>query len=819
MWWPVVVSLFVAQTPTGSADGGSFDEPRGHWESRTRVSELPPLADGGSFEADEAAAPRGVTAADPDGGGFDAGEEATPRGTTVADPDGGAFEAEEAAAGPDGGVWDAEDEAAPGGTPAADAGVGFTTKVVGQRGPDVRRITGSAVTLGEEDLERRELNDIHRVLGEVPGVYFREEDGLGLRPNIGLRGANPDRSAKVTLMEDGVLLTPAPYSAPAAYYFPLVTRMVGLEVYKGPAAIRFGPQTIGGAINLRTREVPKEHLFKLDVAGGSRFQARVHGVAAVGTERWGLLAEGVFLRDEGFKVLDRGGNTGFERGEVMLKGRVSPNDAWQQQLEVKATLSLEDSRETYLGVSTEDFEATPNRRYATTALDRMEWNRLSVTARWSAQPASWLSLSAAAYRHSMFRAWNRLDRFRRGPGLYELLVQPVRGGLDGQYLGVLRGAVDSSSLDESLIVLNNARTLVSQGVQAEAVAKLTTGPVQHELEAGLRFHHDEVRRNHTATGYAVVGGALEPDALPVAQDALNRGLSRAGALHLHDTMTWGRLLVSPGMRVELIDTVFKDDLSGKTSRSLQAVPLFGAGAVVALPLGLNVFGGVHQGFSPVTPGQSADVRPERALHGELGVRSPSRRRRLELVGFWSEYSNITGECTGSTGCVDDALNRQFNGGAARIVGLEALASVVIPLPADIELVPQVTYTLTSARFLSDFTSSNPIWGVVRAGDLIPYVPMHQGSARLIFNRDALSLSVGAEFSGGVVEEAGDGLSQPTVPGRVLLDATASYRVGLFQFYAQGMNLTNQQVVVARRPFGARPLAPLAVQAGVRVQWP
>ncbi|MCA2977924.1 MAG: TonB-dependent receptor, partial [Myxococcaceae bacterium] len=604
----------------------------------------------------------------------------------------------------DGGLWAADDEPAAG----PDAGARFTTQVVGQRAPDVRRITGSAVTLTQEDLERRELNDVHRVLGEVPGVYFREEDGLGLRPNIGLRGANPDRSAKVTLMEDGLLFAPAPYAAPAAYYFPLITRMVGLEVYKGPAAIRFGPQTIGGAINLRTREVPKAPLLGLDVALGSRFQARAHGVAAVGTDTWGLLAEGVFLRDDGFKVLDRGGNTGFERSELMLKGRLSPGDAWRQQAEVKATLSFEDSRETYLGLSPEDFEASPTRRYATTALDRMQWSRLSVTGRWSAQPMPWLTLSAAAYRHSFARVWNRLDRFRRGPGLYELLSRPVRGGLDGQYLQVLRGAEDSAGTDESLVVLNNGRAFVSQGVQLEAVARAATGPVQHELEAGLRFHHDEIRRNHTATGYAVVGGALSRDEVPVAQDALNRALARAGALHLHDTMTWGRLLVSPGLRVELIDTAFSDDLSGRVARSLQAVPLLGVGAVVALPLGLNVFGGVHQGFSPVTPGQSRDVLPERALHAELGLRAPSRRRRLELVGFWSEYSNITGECTGSTGCLDDRINQQFNGGAARIVGLEALASLAVPLPGDVELVPQVTYTLTSARFLSDFTSANPI---------------------------------------------------------------------------------------------------------------
>ncbi|MEM9696046.1 MAG: TonB-dependent receptor plug domain-containing protein [Myxococcota bacterium] len=90
-----------------------------------------------------------------------------------------------------------------------------------------KRVAGSAHKVDEEELERREDDNAHRILARVPGVYVRGEDGYGLRPNIGLRGGNSDRSSKVTLMEDGVLLGPAPYSAPAAYYFPLMTRMVG----------------------------------------------------------------------------------------------------------------------------------------------------------------------------------------------------------------------------------------------------------------------------------------------------------------------------------------------------------------------------------------------------------------------------------------------------------------------------------------------------------------------------------------------------------------------------------------------------------------
>ena len=112
--------------------------------------------------------------------------------------------------------------------------------VVGNRA-EAGNVAGSAHFIGQEELEKFFYPDIQRIGREVPGVSIQLEDGYGLRPNISIRGVATERSGRITLLEDNVLIAPAPYSAPSAYYFPTAGRMSAFEVLKGPAAIHPGP--------------------------------------------------------------------------------------------------------------------------------------------------------------------------------------------------------------------------------------------------------------------------------------------------------------------------------------------------------------------------------------------------------------------------------------------------------------------------------------------------------------------------------------------------------------------------------------------------
>ncbi|MEM9622536.1 MAG: TonB-dependent receptor [Pseudomonadota bacterium] len=669
------------------------------------------------------------------------------------------------------------------------------------------RVPGSGSVLDNATLEAFDQIDLGQALANAPGVYVREEDGYGLRPNIGIRGAAAERSQKITLMEDGVLIAPAPYSAPAAYYTPNIAKIEAVEVLKGPSAISHGPHTVGGAVNFLSRRVPQERLAEVDVSGGSHGFYKAQLAYGDQFETVGVLVDGLFYGTDGFKDLDGGGDTGFDRSDVDVKLRWQPDTEREQALTVKLGYSEETSDETYLGLTDADFAADHERRYAASQLARFESEHAKFHLNYGVALNEAWRLNATAYYNKFDRQWNKLDGFVFGPSLLSVLSRPEQFSTE---YGILTGAIDSLGTDaQTLDVTNNDRSFESYGTQFTLGYSGRWNDIDLDTRIGLRVHHDEVDRDHQPRSYLMLGGQLVPDGVPRNVKLLNHAETDALAFYLEQTLSWQKLSVTVGLRYENIEGELLDRRSNVLSESDQDVLAPGLGVYWQVTDSLGLLAGVYRGFSPAGPGSNVDN--EESVNYEYGFRWQKDQLRLEVVGFFSDYSELIGRCrVNDAGCNP---GEEFNGGEVEITGVEISGGVRWPLSNDLAFTTDVVYTFTDSSFESTFLSEFPQWGLVEEDDELPYLPEFSGRVNFGLESPRWSLNAMLKFQEETREEPGAG---PVSSGLhtddfVVLDLAASWFVSdrsTLQLLVY--NVADEDAIVSHRPFGARPNRPRSI---------
>jgi Fe(3+) dicitrate transport protein len=699
--------------------------------------------------------------------------------------------------------------------PAAEAEPEDVT-IVGTR---LARTPGSAHVITKRQLERYEYDDPQAIVQQAPGVYVRQEDGVGLRPNIGIRGASPDRSKKLTLMEDGVLFGPAPYSAPAAYYFPLMTRMTYVRIVKGPSAIAYGPHTVGGAIDFVSRPVPEDMGGGVDLAFGEYGYGKVDAYVGASDGQKGFLVEGVRIWNTGFKHLPNGADTGATRNDWMVKAFyvLDPHAERRNEFQLKLAYGDEVSNETYLGVTDADFAQDPYQRYAASALDQMKNHRTSLVFTHRYEQKNF-KVKTDLYRHDYTRVWRKLNRVENARPA-EILADPD-DPLNRSYLATLKGETDLADPNTKLWIGPNDRTFISQGVQSVLSLAFDHRPIAQRVELGIRLHHDQIDRRHSEDAFLMSDGNLVPAGEPTLVTAAGIERSYALALHLLDAVTWKDLTVTPGIRAEIIRTEVDNRLQGTESGGVVQALMPGIGAYYGITSSLGVLAGVYRGFSPPPPASAGIAKPEYSVNYEGGVRFSEGPARFELIGFFNDYSNLTAICTVASGCAMAELDLQFDAGRAHIYGLEAFAGHDLPLPADLTLPFYASYTLTRGTFETSFVSTLPEWGVVTAGDEIPYIPRHQLNASVGIDHERAGGYVALSYVAPTREVAGSEPLDETIATdqQFLVDIGARlHLVGGLSLYANVRNLFDQAYIVSRRPDGARPNAPRWIQAGLKYQ--
>lgn len=697
-------------------------------------------------------------------------------------------------------------------------------------GNKLRTEGGSATLIGEADLEKFKFDDISRVLYNVPGINIREEDGFGLRPNIGFRGATPERSKKITIMEDGILSGPAPYSAPAAYYFPMMSKMTSVEVFKGPAATKYGPNTVAGALNMTTRAVPNAQEGMIDLALGTDGYSKVHGFYGDNIGDFGFLLEGINMQSDGFKELDgtvNVDNTGFDKNDLMAKFRYDLTTAnTEHTFALKLAYANEKSNETYLGLTDEDFAQTPNRRYVASQLDNMDWQHQQVQFTHFMQ-TNHFDITTHVYRNEFERSWFKINGFKGGQlkrDLQEILINPEDDVNQGFYQ-VLTGQRDSGPEYEKIILGDNAREYYSQGIQSELYFEQSLFGLTHEFNAGIRFHQDQIERNHTEDSFFMRSMALVSDGSDQVATTTNREKTDAIAVFLQDTIKVNALAVTLGLRGEFIDSMYQnrvlgqeDDWQKKSTRIwLPSLSLF-----YTLNDNAGLLFGVHEGFVPTTPKEGIEVNIENSVNYEFGGRYNDGIYAVEAVVFYNDMSNLKEGCSFSAASsCGDSLDSEFNGGEVDVYGLEFSTSTEFSVTKQIDLPISVVYTYSNSEFKTSFVSDFPMWGSITAGDSVPYLPEHQITLNLGLSADNWDVNVIARYVDEMLEASGTGvtLESYTTKAHSVVDVSASYYLrglgfgDIGKLYLKADNILDTTEIVSRRPYGARPTKPQQMFVG------
>ena len=696
---------------------------------------------------------------------------------------------------------------------------------------EVFQLPGSGAYVSAEEFRARGYTNLAQIAAKVPSVFVRDEDGYGNFPNISLRGVDGTRSNKVTLMEDGILTAPSPYSAPAAYYSPKAGRMSAIEFLKGSSQVRYGPHTTGGVVNFLSTPIPgdfENNFFSRTTYGTDNtfFNHTWYGdtqTTEAGT--FGYLLELHTMTTDGFRDIDGSSrDSGFDLIEPMLKLFYEPNTALKQRFEFKVGYTDFDANESYSGLTVGDLRANPNRRYASSQFDHHTAEQFRSYLKWIGEPSDSLRIESAVYFNSFERNWDKLDGLR-GAGLRTNVAEAL---LHGPSLAVLQG----TGVGE-IFTRDAFRDHESYGWQNQVNYRFDTGSVSHDLAIGLRLHYDRAGGTNQQIFYTSNGlGGFGPAAPGAVGSA---GLSEvfSTAIYLEDKIIIGALTLTPGIRYEHLE-VENTTAAGVNRSADEQLVMGGIGATYDFDEQNALFGGIYRGASPANPaGYLGGTESEESLGFELGYRHRSDAFRTEIVAFFTDYSQLIAPEVGIGG---GGLAPSTNGGSAESWGIEALVEYDLGEATNsgfgIPVYLSATYTQAEFKGISGARLGNGagLFAGAANGNEIPYIPEWKLATGVGLIAENWGVNLDASFTTStwgtgyngnprLVDGTGALANPSAVDGKIdtlfLVDLTGHYKLNEnFKLVGGIQNIFDTQKIVSRAPLGPRANAPRMVFGGI-----
>lgn len=684
-------------------------------------------------------------------------------------------------------------------------------RVLGEKPRLMGNIPGSAAFISPAAL--RSINPVNgnEALRTVAGLNVVEEEGIGMRANIGIRGLDPDRSSRVLILEDGVPVALNPFGEPQMYYTPAIDRMEAVEVLKGSGQVLFGPQTIGGVINFVTAAPPLKEEARVRLSAGQ------NGFFS------SLLGYGNTVGNAGFRVdylrkqADNIGPTTFRIND--LSGKVRLDLGARSVLGIKLGVYDETSNSTYIGLTQPMYDRGDQDFARLAPDDRLAVRRISgsISHEYRFRPA--LRLKTTAFAYTTTRNWQRQDFSRNASASNRTGVvwgdENIPGG--AIYMRDQNGHRD--------------RQFEVAGIEPRLSASFSTGRVYHKLDAGARYLFErafEQRVNGRKANAAA--GALIDDEIRSGQ-ALSAFVQHRLDFGKHWSFSAGIRSETYYYERDIVRLAQKDTSIVSNTSISQLIP--GVGINLNLNDKWTLFTGMHRGFSPPrvkdaisNEGLAYNLDPELSWNSELGLRGRvGEGLGIEWTAFHMDFSNQIIPISESSGGSGSGL---VNGGRSIHRGVEAsvnwnAGSLFLPAGHSFDMYAALTYAdayYSADRFIGAGDAVN-----VR-GNRLPYAPEWLYSAALQyaapFGLQARLTITGqsAQFSDelNTVTPSADG-ETGLISGRYTLDANLGYTLpkGKWNFFAGVKNLTNERFIATRRPQGIRVSIPRFVSAGIEVR--
>ncbi len=709
--------------------------------------------------------------------------------------------------------------------------------VSGSRIGLLQYLPGSAAVITGSELKAIAPLTGNEVLRKVTGLHVVEEEGAGLRANIGVRGLDPDKSRNVLMLEDGIPVALGPYGEPEMYYTPSIDRMSGVEVIKGSGSILYGPQTIGGVINYITTDPPAEGKGYARISGGQG--GYYSGLAGYGNTYGNTGFQVNYLRRQAENL----GPTRFVLNDINGKLRFSSSP--RSAATLKVGLYDEVSNSTYVGLTQTMYDTGGYDHVRLAPHDNLGVRRYSMSLSHRFSPGDNLQFNTTAYGYTTTRNWRRQDFTYDGGS----------SGLTGDVWG-------DNTLPGGMIYLRNStgnrnRQFEVAGIENRTRYNYSLKGLRSILDAGARLHYERAYEQRiNGTSATAVSGNLRDDEIRTGH-ALSTWLQNKAFLN-------DKLSVTAGIRAEMLNyerNIIRsrfEDVS-VTNSTIVAELIPGAGINYNFNPRNGIFAGIHRGFAPPrikdaisSSGQDMQLDAEKSWNIEAGARTEIENViGFEMTLFIMDFSNQVipvSESSGGrgTGYINAGRTRHRGAEGELILNLSRLTG----MPGDFTAAFNATFIrseFSDDRFvverLPDGSGNDTVLTNVK-GNRTPYSPVVIASGYLQYINDkGFGIRAGGRLTGSQYTDihntvdVGEWFSRAKDdPDYLYLQATANGRIGLIpSFFVMDLsawydlrggltfnltikNLLDERYIATRRPQGIRVGLPRMLNAGMALNF-